>query len=220
MDFSTKIATFQELMEKVYGPYNGDWKPAPFEEGKSRYLWTDAYGVCNYLTLYKETGQNEFLNQAKILIVTVHNALGRTRDGSKRLGNSTDDHPLNGGLRIGKPSDEGSDMSHDGQYYHYLTKWMFALNRMSLVSNEPQYNRWAIELAQAIHAKFCTSDKLRMYWKMSIDLSHPLVPSEGGLDTYDGLTMYMLLQGTAKHFDKFDQMNSEEKKKWEETVSS
>lgn len=217
---NSNIASFKQIMDNVYGPYTSDWQPVSFEEAKSRYLWTDAYGVCNYLTLYKETGQEEFLSQAKILVATVHNILGRTRDGSKRLGNSTDDHPLNGGLRIGKPSGEGSGMSHDGQYYHYLTKWMFALNRMTWITKEPQYNQWAIELVQAVHAQFCTSDKHKMYWKMSIDLSHPLVTSEGGLDTYDGLTMYMLLQDTAKIFDKFDHLSADERKKWEDTVIS
>lgn len=36
----------------------------------------------------------------------------------------------------------------DGQYFHYLTKWMYALSRMSLVKNEPQYNMWAVDLAK------------------------------------------------------------------------
>lgn len=32
-----------------------------------------------------------------------------------------------------------------------------------------------------------------MAWKLSIDLSHPLVPSEGKLDPIDGLAIYQLL---------------------------
>lgn len=83
-------------------------------------------------------------------------------------------------------------MDQDGQYYHYLTKWMFALNRMTLVTGQPHYNAWAMELAKAAHKGFVKDG--RMFWKMSIDLKKPVVNSEGGLDSYDGLTMYKILQ--------------------------
>lgn len=36
-----------------------------------------------------------------------------------------------------------------------------------------------------------------MYWKMSIDLSSPLVPSMGQHDPLDGLITYLQLQATA-----------------------
>jgi hypothetical protein len=35
-----------------------------------------------------------------------------------------------------------------------------------------------------------------MYWKISIDMSHPWVRSEGNLDPYDGLITYKMLQDT------------------------
>uniref|UniRef100_A0A914P600 Uncharacterized protein n=1 Tax=Panagrolaimus davidi TaxID=227884 RepID=A0A914P600_9BILA len=213
-----KISKFEQVMDHVYGKYSTSWKPKPFKKSQPRYLWTDAFGVCNYLTLFKETKNQNFLKQASILIDEVHNILGKSRDGSKRLSNSTDEHPLNGGLRIGKPENEGAGMSADGQYFHYITKWMFALNRMTLISKEIKYNKWGIELVQAIHWKFCSANKQRMFWKMSIDLSKPLVNSEGGLDTYDGLTMYLILQNTQKVFDNFEGMKEEEKKEWEEKV--
>lgn len=87
-------------------------------------------------------------------------------------------------------------MSHDGQYYHYLTKWMFALNRMSVVTEDQQFNDWAVQLAKAVHPHFVTrsAGHLRMFWKVSIDLKRPLVNSEGGLDSYDGYTTYKILQ--------------------------
>lgn len=213
-----KLKTFKQLMDHVYGPYIRNWKPNPFDDTKSRYLWTDAYGVCNYLTLYKETNNQDFLDQATILIDDVHNILGKSRDGSIRLGSSTEEHPLLGGLRIGKPKSEGPGMSNDGQYFHYLTKWMFALNRMSLVRGEARFNKMAIELVKSVHWKFCSTDRRRMFWKMSIDLSKPLVNSEGGLDTFDGVTMYMLVQNTAKKFDGYENMDEGEKRKWEEDV--
>ena len=68
-----------------------------------------------------------------------------------------------GGLRIGKrlperrrdePINERLEWDQDGQYYHYLTKWMHALNRVSQATGDPIYNRWAIELAKTAHARF------------------------------------------------------------------
>lgn len=49
-------------------------------------------------------------------------------------------------MRIGKEDPEGTS-DGDGQYYHYLTKWMVALNRMSLAKGDPKYNKWAIQVS-------------------------------------------------------------------------
>ena len=38
-----------------------------------RYLWTDAFAVCNYLELYRETGEQTFLDLALKLVDQVHN---------------------------------------------------------------------------------------------------------------------------------------------------
>lgn len=76
---------------------------------------------------------------------------------------------------------------------------MFALNRVSLASKDRKYNDLAIELAKAIHPAFVyqrTSPRPRMYWKMAVDLSAPLVHSEGNLDPVDGYSMFRLLQST------------------------
>jgi hypothetical protein len=202
-----RVEKCKELMDMVYGKYSGEnWRPKPYADNKSRYLWTDAFGVCNYITLFYQHGglsggdaSRRFIEQADALIDDVHNTLGKTRDGKKRLGSSTDASPLLGGLRIGKEDEEGLP-DGDGQYFHYLTKWMYALNRMSLAKNNPKYNNLAIQLAKSVHSKF-VHERLgepQMYWKMSIDLSRPLVPSEGNLDPYDGYVMYRLLQQTAK----------------------
>ena len=169
---------------------------------KGRYLWTDGFAVVNLLTFYTETGNETFLPLAKRLVQTVHNVLGRTRGGSSRLPGATDDHPLDGGLRIGKIDEAGSD--GDGQYFHYLTVWMFALNRMTLVANDDWYNNQAIRLAKAVLPRFMTdmsSERPRMIWKMSMDLSDRLVNYEGNLDPMDGYVTYKLLQETAD--DKF-----------------
>lgn len=107
-------------------------------------------------------------------------------------------HPTTGGLRIGKkmqertPSDpfnEDLEWDRDGQYYHYLTKWMHALNCVSKSTGDMQYDVFASELAQGTHSHFTYgigSGRKRMYWKMSIDLSRPLVPSMGHHDPLDG----------------------------------
>jgi hypothetical protein len=213
-------------MESLYGSFSNikdpeQWTPPPNSGGHcGRYLWTDAFGVVNFLTLHQEhakiaaaagsasaSGSNpgpgintadKYLILARRLVETVHDILGRTRDSKARLPGATDENPLGGGLRIGKLDETGVD--GDGQYHHYLTIWMFALNRMSLATGDPLYNRQAVALAQAIHPRFFvnrTSTRPRMVWKMSMDLATPLVPSEGNLDPIDGYVVYRLLQASA-----------------------
>jgi len=98
-----------KILETVYGSYvKTNWIPRAYADNKSRYLWTDAYGVCNFLTLYRETNEKQYLEQADALITNVHDVLGRNRSGTNRLGNATDEYPTRGGLRIGKTDDEGS----------------------------------------------------------------------------------------------------------------
>jgi len=201
----SNLELFKKVADEVYGSYvvNTPWIPKPYKEGKGRYLWTDAFGVCNFVTLYYETGENRYLDQADCLIQNVHDTLGKDRQGKSRLGNATNEQPLKGGLRIGKEDPEGTP-DGDGQYFHYLTKWMFALNRMSLARSSQKYNEWAIQLAEAVHSKFVHAkgqNHLRMYWKMSIDLSKPHVHSEGNLDPYDGLVTYKLLRETSLNKD-------------------
>lgn len=209
---SPKLDRFQSAMEAVYGDFSiieepEKWTP-PRRSGGHRgcYLWTDAFGVINLLTMHREyskagggaVNDDRYLLMAGRLIETVHDVLGRTRDGLSRLPGATDANPLGGGLRIGKTDEHGSDC--DGQYHHYLTIWMFALNRMSKASGDIKYNRMAVELARAIHPKFFLDrfgPKPRMVWKMSMNLSLPLVSSEGNLDPIDGFVVFRLLQAAA-----------------------
>jgi hypothetical protein len=95
------VPAARAVMARVYG-VSGAVKP--YSEYKGRYLWTDAHGVCNYVSLARETGDARFLDRADALIRDVHDTLGRDRAG-KPLG--TPDAPLAGGLRIGKVADEG-----------------------------------------------------------------------------------------------------------------
>ncbi len=179
-----------------------------------RYLWTDAFAVCNFLGMYMSTGETQYRELALQLVDQVHHVLGRHRLDDPRSGwisgldeQEGERHPTIGGLRIGKdinergpdePYDEQREWDRDGQYFHYLTKWMHALHRVSRVTGDALYNRWAIELAQTAHARFVHAPAAgggkRMYWKMSIDLSRPLVPSMGQQDPLDGYITWNQLQ--------------------------
>ena len=69
-----------------------------------------------------------YLDMADALITDVHETLGRHRHGAHlRLGRASDNSPLLGGLRIGKEAEEDEE-DGDGQYFHYLTKWMFGMH--------------------------------------------------------------------------------------------
>ena len=190
----------------------------PVASRPQRYLWTDAFAVCNYLGLFQETGDPMYRELALRLIGQVHHTLGRHRDDDARTGwisglsfGDGELHPAAGGLRIGKPLpergigepyDDRQEWDQDGQYYHYLTKWMHALSRTSRVTGNPIYNTWAIECARTAHARFMydfpAGGRKRMYWKMSIDLSRPLVTSMGQHDPLDGLVTYCELQLTER----------------------
>jgi hypothetical protein len=179
-----------------------------------RYLWTDAFAVCNFLGLFQLTHEEDYIHLALNLIDQVHSVLGRHRKDDVRFGwiSGLDEkqgmlHPTKGGLRIGKelnerklddPFDESLEWDRDGQYYHYLTKWMHALNQVSRVTGDIKYNIWAIELAKAAHEGFTYTPSFDgpkcMYWKMSIDLTYPLISSMGQHDPIDGLITYHQLQ--------------------------
>ena len=182
-----------------------------------RYLWTDAFAVCNYLELFRQTGKEQYQQDAKRLVSQVHSVLGRHREDDSRQGwisgldeKEGEQHPTQGGLRIGKelrergpdePYDDHLEWERDGQYFHYLTKWMHALDCLARVTGDAVYNRWALELAKTAHARFTYTPwgggPKRMYWKMSIDLSYPLVPSMGQHDPLDGLITYQQNRATA-----------------------
>ena len=181
-----------------------------------RYLWTDAFGVCNFLGLHRQTGDDRYLGFAVELVDQVHHILGRHRKDDPRRGwiselpeEEGEQHPTRGGLRIGKllnergpdePADSRLEWDQDGQYFHYLTKWMHALCCISRETGESRYLRWAAELAATAHNSFTyevsPGGPRRMVWKMSIDLSRPLVSSMGHHDPLDGLVTYLELQAT------------------------
>ena len=183
-----------------------------------RYLWTDAFAVCNYLGLARSTGEHAYTERALQLVDQVHRTLGRHRDDDSRPGwisglgeKEGVQHPTRGGLRIGKSLpergpgeliDERLEWDRDGQYFHYLTKWMHALDQVARNTQQPHYNAWARELAHtAFHAFTYTSARerypRRMAWKMSIDLTRAQVPSMGQHDPLEGYITNLQLRATA-----------------------
>lgn len=173
-----------------------------------RYLWTDAFALVNWLELSRRTQDPRFSALALDLIEQVHVTLGKHRADDARTGwlsglpdDAGAEHPTVGGLRIGKPlpergpgdpPDERLEWERDGQYFHYLTKWMDALARAGTMLGEPRYLRWAAELAAATFPRFLqrtpTGEPLGLAWKMSIDLSRPQV---AGLSPHDALDGYV-----------------------------
>jgi hypothetical protein len=173
-----------------------------------RYLWTDAFAVCNFLAL-------DEIDLAEALIEQVHVVLGRHRADDARRGwiSGLDEetgaaHPTRGGLRIGKamperdPDEEVYDQDleweRDGQYFHYLTRWMHALDQFARRTGQAETGRWARELAQAAHGAFTYAPTpgapKRMVWKASIDLSRPLISAMGQHDALDGVITYLQLR--------------------------
>ena len=175
-----------------------------------RYLWTDAFAVCTLLELDRLAPGGAWGLSALRLIEQVHATLGRRRDDDRRgpgwLGGDAD-HPTRGGLRIGKPLPERGpteaydpdlEWERDGQYFHYLTKWMHALDQASRATGRAELNLWARELAQAAYLAFSRPvGGAGLVWKMSTDLSRALVPSMGHHDPLDGLVTFVQLQATA-----------------------
>lgn len=196
-----------ELASEIMDWFTEDTGVSGGHRQSRRYLWTDAFAVCNFLGLFQHTGQQKYLRLATDLVNQVHETLGKHRSDDLRQGWISGReplagkvHPTAGGLRIGKklgerkpdePLDEHLEWERDGQYYHYLTKWVHALCQAGAVTGDPVYTLWAVELSKTMHHRFVhqhhAAAPKRLYWKMSIDLSYPLVPSMGHHDPLDGL---------------------------------
>ena len=137
-----------------------------------RYLWTDAFGLVLLVSLYAELGDKKFLDQAEQLVAEVDRVLGRAR-----------------GVRIGEAPDR------DGQYFHYLAVWLYALS--VLARYLPEYRRKGIDLVRQIHGAFVLPGR-GVIWKMKEDLSAPYPGyGLGALDAFDGYISYRCLDEEA-----------------------
>ncbi|KAI5301608.1 hypothetical protein KEM56_001542 [Ascosphaera pollenicola] len=214
-DKRVKLGKFIRLMETVYGSFRlienpETWMPPPMVGcHKGRYLWTDAFGVINFLTLWKETGDDRFRTLACRLILAVHDVLGCDRSGAHRLPRATKENPLAGGLRIGKEDSTG--FNQDGQYLHYHCVWMFALNRTTIATDDPIWNEMAMKLGKAVMPHFWIDPKNHMrgtWWKISTDMSRNLTDSQGYIDPLDCFLVFAHMQavsdayGTDIHLDR------------------
>lgn len=133
-----------------------------------RYLWTDAFGVVLLVSLRNRLQDDRYLDEAEQVVAEVERVLGRPR-----------------GIRIGEAPDR------DGQYFHYLAMWLYALYRLGQI--KPQYRRRAIELVKEIHPRFVIPGK-GVLWKMTEDLNSPYPGyGLGALDPFDGYVAYRLL---------------------------
>ena len=198
MDYRERADAARDLMLHFAGA-TGLW---PARDEPRRYLWTDAFAVCNFLSLHRHYDEQRYLDLALSLVEQVHRTLGRHRPDDIRSGWISGlgevegaQHPTAGGLRIGKKLPERSIHQHhdtqlewerDGQYLHYLTKWMHALCCVGAATGETHYAVWAGELAEAAWRGFSAGGGQRLVWKASIDLSRPLVASMGHHDPLDG----------------------------------
>ena len=136
-----------------------------------RYLWTDAFGVVLLVSLFEELGERSFLDDAQWLVADVNRVLGR---------------PL--GIRIGEEPDR------DGQYFHYLAMWLFALAMLG--RHVPVYRQRSIDLVRQIHEPFLVRGR-GVIWKMQEDLSGPYPGvGFGAMDAYDGYVSYRMLDDT------------------------
>ncbi|KAL9648011.1 hypothetical protein ABK040_012029 [Willaertia magna] len=137
-----------------------------------RYLWTDAFGLVQYCTLYHQTQNEKYKENAEWLVREVDRVLGRKK-----------------GYRIGE------EASRDGQYYHYLIMWVYALHCLSSII--PEYHEKAVQIIKDIHPHFLNKP-YGLYWKMVEDLS-TVYPGFGigGLDHYKGYVVYRLIDPIA-----------------------
>ncbi len=181
-----------------------------------RYLWTDAFAVCNFLGLERTTADRSWGDLALRLVDQVHHELGRHRADDPRTGwisglseEEGEKHPTRGGLRIGKPLperlpsepfDEELEWNRDGQYFHYLTRWMHALDQVARWTGRAAYGARARELSAVAHRKFThgAPGSRRITWKANVDLSRPLVPSMGQHDPLDGFVTCREIDATAE----------------------
>lgn len=137
-----------------------------------RYLWTDAFGVVLLVSLYRELGSERHLDEARRVVSEVERVLGRAP-----------------GIRIGEEPDR------DGQYFHYLAMWLYALGRLGRV--DPEYRERGVELARAIHPRFVRPG-VGVYWKMTETLEEPYPGyGLGALDPFHGYVVYRLLDADA-----------------------
>lgn len=137
-----------------------------------RYLWTDAFGVVLLVSLYAALEERRYLDEAEWVVAEVDRVLGRSR-----------------GIRIGEAPDR------DGQYFHYLAMWFYALSVLG--RHIPDYGQKGLELVRQIHDRARQSrspDKERSDPRSSSRQRHGSTRQN---DAFDGYVSYRLLDEKA-----------------------
>lgn len=134
-----------------------------------RDLWTDALGVVLLSTLYEESGEERYLEEAEWVALEVDRVLGRRR-----------------GIRIADRPDAG------GQSFRSQALWIFALHRLGKII--PPFQARALALIREIHAPFVRPGK-GIISRMDEGLANPYPGSEAGkLEVFLGLSVYRLVE--------------------------
>ena len=135
---------------------------APGSGSPVRYLWTDAYAVCNFLELHRRTNDGNYLKSATDLVGQVHETLAGTVKMTAGKGGSAGCRKRKAvftlqqaGLRIGKTrpdrrqhvsADADLEWDRDGQYFHDLNKWMHALRQVKNATGDGKMLRGHVSL--------------------------------------------------------------------------
>ena len=203
------------LLNSVYGDVDRSDFPLPMPHDEAglcadghqrRYLWTDAFGVLAYVSIaerYKTEGNlveaDKYKRAADTLIKVVHDGLGAPRSNKPEDAMTKDASSPTGhvGLRIGKVhsrkvTDYG--MSYDGQYWHYVDKWLLALARSGHINE-------GIQIAKSCFPYFFddgdgTGWGGGIRWKLSVDASAPpsLQRARASDDTLVALIVFSILE--------------------------
>lgn len=208
------LQTSISLLDSVYGAVDApDFPlPMPAEEaglcsnGQRRYLWTDAFGVLAFLSIadaYEREGKHEeaekYTQAANSLIDIVHRCLGTPRSNKEVDSMREDDLSPTGyvGLRIGKvDSRKVTDygMRYDGQYWHYIDKWLLALARAGRIDD-------GVRIAKSCFPFFFDAGDGSGWgggirWKLSVDATAPppLQRARESDDSLVALIIFSLLE--------------------------
>ncbi|KAL7503978.1 hypothetical protein ACHAXN_001679 [Cyclotella atomus] len=214
------------LLDSIYSPVDSSDFPLPMSPEEAgpckctsnatpqrRYLWTDAFAVLAYQTIsniYSAGGHvqeaNIYKDAADKLIDTVHNCLGKPRSGREEDAMKPCKMSPTGyvGMRIGKVEsqiDTDYGMRCDGQYFHYIDKWLFALSRTGHIED-------GLRIAKSIFPYFFSkadhSSSGGIRWKLSVNASPPkaLPPTHGpNDDTLNALVVYTMLESQRIHLN-------------------
>ena len=67
------------MVKEIMTEFSDSTGISTVEKSPRRYLWTDAFAVCNFLELFQRTGNEGWQKLALSLVDQVHYILGRHR---------------------------------------------------------------------------------------------------------------------------------------------